>query len=387
MSVWDDFNRLTHLRIDYPNSMNKTAEIYGNGRNQVEVMITLRVVDKNQLPLPLKETDLEKYVYLCDYYTGKEVSIPWSVANQDNGYNKVISYHSFSDNESKQNIADEGGFIRIHKFISCDRQDNGIVIAAGINIPEVGKFNTSMFGTATRNGAKGKEGKIFKNPQYVNVIAREPIVYSNESEFEFVLNDFRDVGNFGYQYVNGLTSFSDGKISIRTIKIKPSSINFKNNFFKEYILDKEPVDQSKMDNSGNYFKLFPEGSVSPYVVFQKQNEVVLMYFNHNHINIEGHFSLFIFPNSEPDIFKCFPKVSINNEIVEKGNEIVLYLCKLTAPSIPYNSDYPCYKYSWNDGSHDLTMKLMDSYGNSGALTLMFENDHFNEPRIILPAIE
>lgn len=401
MSVWDNFYRLTHLRIDFPNVTKKTAEIYGNRRNQVEVMITLRVVDKNQLPLPLKEIDLEEHVYLCDYYTGKDVSIPWSVANQDNGYNKVISYHSFSDNENKHDIADEDGFIRIHKFISCDRQDNGIVIAAGINIPEVGKFNTSMFGTTTRNGTKGKEGKVFKNPQYVNVISKEPIVYSSKSNFEVELSDFRYVKNFNYSAVgrdapnySSDGDYSDGKISIRTIKIKPKETVFGNNFFKEYLFDKDPIDQNKIDNTGKYFKLFPEGYVTPYSVLQKDNGVVFMYLGHNHVKIEGHFSLYesllnnIYRIPGYD-YDCKPDIEINHMSSHNGKEIILYLYKFNVTSMNCENKGCSISWGtsgWTDGPREITMKVTDSYGNTGALTLIFDKEHFGEPGFF-PAIE
>lgn len=368
MSIWDKFFRLTHLRIDFPNSVNKTAEIYGNGRNQVEVLITLRIVDENQVPLRLKETDLEEHVYLCDYYTGKRISIPWIIANEDNGYNKVISYHSFSDNENEQAIVDEDGFIRIHKFISCDRQDNGIVISAGIDVPDVGKFNTSMYGTTTRNGPQGKEGKIFKNPQYVNVNAREEIVYSSESEFEFVYSDILD-RNVG----------SDITCYISTIKIRPRSSIGKNNFFKEYFFDQAPVDQNKMDNTGRYFKLFPEGYVTPYSVIGNKSTVVLMYLDHNHIKVDGYFSLYC---QNIGTLKYSVSIEIDHTKGIKGKEIILYLYKLTA-----STNGMCQRSAWSDGPNQLTMKVMDSYGNSGAMTLIFDDKNIAKPKIVLPSIE
>ncbi|MGU3428895.1 hypothetical protein [Enterobacter hormaechei] len=47
MSIWDDFNKLTTLSIVFPdNSAAKAATIYGNGKNQVPVLIKVKATDK-----------------------------------------------------------------------------------------------------------------------------------------------------------------------------------------------------------------------------------------------------------------------------------------------------------------------------------------------------
>lgn len=198
-NIWDDFYRLTHLSIDFPNSVNNKAAIYGNGRNQVEVMVTLRIIDKNLSPILLKENDVKEHIFLCDFFSGNDLKSGWKISDKDNGYNKVIEYIQRADSQNEKIEVMDDGFISIHKFVSCDRQDNGIVIAGGVDIPGVGKFNTSQFGTSTKNGPSGKEGNEFKNPKNITITAREPIRYSDKDNITIQSGLLSEIADLNYE--------------------------------------------------------------------------------------------------------------------------------------------------------------------------------------------
>lgn len=132
----------------------------------------------------------------------------------------------------------DDGFISIHKFVSCDRQDNGAVIAGGVDIPGVGKFNTSQFGTSTKNGPSGKDGSEFKNPKNITIIAKEPIRYSDKNNIMIeagLLSEIADLDCQTYNTSSGSSSIK-GKIMNSIIKIFPSKETGMNNFLKNILL-------------------------------------------------------------------------------------------------------------------------------------------------------
>ncbi|WP_392435875.1 hypothetical protein ACF3VQ_21600 (plasmid) [Yersinia sp. HM-2024] len=75
MAYNDNFDKLSSLKIFYPASTLNSATIYGNGRNQVEVMVGVKILDSDQKPLVMTEQELRSSIFLCDYYTGEKVSL------------------------------------------------------------------------------------------------------------------------------------------------------------------------------------------------------------------------------------------------------------------------------------------------------------------------
>ncbi|MCW2482560.1 hypothetical protein, partial [Candidatus Symbiopectobacterium sp. NZEC135] len=66
-------------------------------------------------------------------------------------------------------------------YLSCGKAIPSTLISLGIDIPGVGKFDTSEHGTTTLNGPGGGSGSVFKNPQNITISSLEPIDYGVSS--------------------------------------------------------------------------------------------------------------------------------------------------------------------------------------------------------------
>ena len=390
-NIWDDFYRLTHLSIDFPNSVNNKAAIYGNGRNQVEVMVTLRIVDKNLSPISLREEDIREHIFLCDFFSGNDLKSGWKISDKDNGYNKVIEYIQSADALHEKIEVMDDCFISIHKFVSCDRQDNGAVIAGGVDIPGVGKFNTSQFGTSTKNGPSGKDGSEFKNPKNITIIAKEPIRYSDKNNIMIeagLLSEIADLDCQTYNTNSGSSSIK-GKIMNSIIKIFPSKETGMNNFFKEHTITYRPIKNLDISQEMSVWKtprvfkcfsIFREPHY-PCAVIGKYKEnsyqVNLWYSMNDIIDIDGFYILNNNASSYPTQYLCNPKVR-KEYIDDKSGAVNLILFKNT---IPVSSNI--YQQGWKDVINNTVIKVVDSYGNEGNIELTFDNkEHFDVPAIV-----
>lgn len=195
-SIFDQFYRLSSLSISFSQSTNRIAHIYGNGLNQVEVFVTVRIVNAQGDAIEIPQEDEEFKIFLCDYHTGKEVSSPWSVSDEEGKYVNAIRYMAARENDDP--VLRDNGFVTVSKFISASKFSAGAVFAAGITIPGVGSFNTSINGTATLNGPGGTSGSVFKNPDHVSVIAQEPVSYNNGRNIRVMHTDRTFIKNLRY---------------------------------------------------------------------------------------------------------------------------------------------------------------------------------------------
>lgn len=190
---WSNFGRITTLSLSFTRSHSRIARIFGNGSNQVAVTVSLRIQDRHGNKINLTRQDMEAgLVYLCDENTGEMLYTPWSYSFWEGPYHKAISFHNSmvanveAVSEDISDAAAETGarsseVDTLTFYVTCsDRRDGGL-IAAGINIPGVGRFNTTRNGTSTLNGPGGTSGSIFRNPSNVTVIAERAINYSDKN--------------------------------------------------------------------------------------------------------------------------------------------------------------------------------------------------------------
>lgn len=390
-NIWQDFYQLTHLSIDFPNSVNNKAAIYGNGKNQVEVMVTLRIINKSLSPISLKEEDVREHIFLCDFFSGNDLKSGWKISDKDNGYNKVIEYIQSADARHEKIDVMDDGFISIHKFVCCDRQDNGVVIAGGIDIPGVGKFNTSQFGTSTKNGPNGKEGNEFKNPKNITIIAREPIRYSDKDNITIQAGVLSDIAELNYQtfYSSNAPSSYKGKIESSIIKILPSKETGVNNFFKEHVISYHPIKNQDMSQEMHVvrspqvfkcFSIFKEPHYPCAVIGKSQQnsyQVNLWYSMNDVIDIDGFYILNDNNSNYPTKYLCNPKIR-KEYIDDKSGAVNLILYKNT---IPVSS--ALYQQGWKDVINNPVIEVVDSYGNEGNIELTFDSqEHFDIPAIV-----
>lgn len=188
-SAWDKFYRLSTLSITFAHSTAGTAYIYGNGRNQVAVSVSLKIVDRAGNKIGLTEDDIYNAIYLCDYNTGEETErpepspdspiipraySPWSYSRYANEFHNAISYQSasvFGASEAAIPAVQDNLVDTFALYKSCPEEADGKLISVGVSVPGVGNFDTSRNGTATINAPAGNSGSVFKSPSAAPVIS------------------------------------------------------------------------------------------------------------------------------------------------------------------------------------------------------------------------
>ncbi|OTA15179.1 hypothetical protein Xvie_01090 [Xenorhabdus vietnamensis] len=191
MSYYDNFKRLDDLTIAFTGSTSNNAKIYGNGLNQVEIIVGVKIIDENDKPVTMTQDDLKNSIFLCDYTTGDGISnngssSTWNYSYNENDYTTAVNYSNAS---SFFTPSDDGsvGYNYLKLYIYSKSPSDGKVFAAGINIPTIGTFNTTKTGTNTPNGPNGTGSKFVK-PANVTVSALTPYSYQT-GDFSFNLDD------------------------------------------------------------------------------------------------------------------------------------------------------------------------------------------------------
>ncbi|AIV73702.1 hypothetical protein X994_6339 (plasmid) [Burkholderia pseudomallei] len=248
MSVWDDFHKLSVLKIGFlTNSAAKSAAIYGNGKNQVAVVLHATVLGKDGKPLAISYDELLAATHLIDYSTGEKINwtenkpynkSPWSYTNIDWGYSNPGGFDlavQDSPLSATEGGVTEGVFV-VTYYLYSSQLSSGLDVGVGINIPGVGEFNTTADGTGTHNSPGGKGGSVFKSPSFVHVKALDKIDYSlssnlrvnnnpaSFSSFDTVVSDMLVVHN-NFAHINYHNN--EGTSSKTTVIIAPAQNGLK----------------------------------------------------------------------------------------------------------------------------------------------------------------
>lgn len=194
MSTWDNFNRLTALSIVFPdNSAAKSATVFGNGKNQVPVLVKVKITDKSGTALDISADELSSAVDLINYSSGEYLTAPWYVSSTPNEYSTPYSY----GNSLEAQPLDAAGVQTLTLYVYAEDigAARNIDVAVRLTIPGVGEFNTTAEGTDTKNGPGGKTGSVFKSPSFIHIKALSEIDYSL-SENVKVNNNPTGIGSF-----------------------------------------------------------------------------------------------------------------------------------------------------------------------------------------------
>lgn len=175
-SNWDSFGRLIELDLFFKDVSNRSAGIYANGRNRIELKIAVQILDRNNNPLILTENDLKDQIYFCDYEDGRPLESKWTVSNTSNEYTQPIRLRNARSIESVNDIS--RNTVYISKFLSCTVRDSEKTFAVAIDVPGIGKFDTTKNGTNTRNGADDRSDNTFKSPSKLTISALPEILYT-----------------------------------------------------------------------------------------------------------------------------------------------------------------------------------------------------------------
>ncbi|WGM09039.1 hypothetical protein [Arsenophonus nasoniae] len=230
---FDDFFKLTNLDI-YINSNENLekkcigAKIYANGLNQLHICIVFSAVNKKNEPLKVSINDVIDSIYLCDE---SGVDVPLFIIYNDKEDDFAIAAEYEYSEKDKLNDQDE---LLIHLYI---RSFNSIALklCAGINIPGIGKYNTTKNGTSTKNG---NNGDVFKNYKFINFKAVPPIKYDKRNDFNIEIKSTVLTSKLGwterFSVAGPYYEHFDGKLTKKQINITPKTEYRTKNVFKRH---------------------------------------------------------------------------------------------------------------------------------------------------------
>lgn len=237
---WDGegFDSLSILNFSFKESTKSQAHIYANGSNQVEVVVKIRILDKENTPLKIKPEEINDLIYFVNYSDGTEIK-ELEFTNEPSEYVKPLLYRSHASKREAEGenllIADElnSSIIFVSKYISSQVSSIEKQIAVGIDIPGVGKFETSLDGTDTKNGPKDdtEPRNFFKSPRSLILKTESPVDYSEKEAWNIEynpvsMNEFekRAENIKVYSSKEGEVNYREiGVSSFKEIKIKPKN--------------------------------------------------------------------------------------------------------------------------------------------------------------------
>lgn len=217
--IWTEFGKLIHFKISF-HDISSSETIYANSRNQIKLVISIKIEDTHGNPLKVGPDDFKDLLYLCDRETQDKLDSPWHLSDEnDTAIGDVPIY--------------------VYKYLSCSTITSASVsrnFSVGVIIPNIGDFNTSDNGTNTKNGNSG--GK-FHSPSYVAVTALPEIDYSQTQNIKLDIRDFEQVhSNLGwtsrFSREGPYDEHNDGKCERRLVHILPERSVTRQQKFKKY---------------------------------------------------------------------------------------------------------------------------------------------------------
>lgn len=368
MSVWDDFYRISVLKVEFiQNSSAKNATIYGNGNNQVAVVLHATVLGKDNQPLNIPQDELLEATHLINYTTGAKLNYkgnvydnsPWEYSDVDKGYANPVNYGS-EVQESQENKT-EGAFTIIY-YVSASQLSSGLDVAAGINIPGVGEFNTTADGTSTKNSPGGATGSVFKSPSFVHVQALGKIDYSL-SENVLLDNNTNSFSSF-HSVVDGMLVVHnnwanvdyynyEGTSSKATATITPALNNLK---FKNMNVSSDSV------TSG--FNLADEGCDTVWGVGGEHYDATFIFVNRKHYGLLPGNTIHAKCGGEDYYYTIGPNDERHHwteDLIDGA--ITIRICN---HRIPRNDSH---QQGWSDSGKDIRVHVTDEFGNSGTVSI------------------
>lgn len=388
MADWDQFStlgRLSFVITGVPED--QTAKVYANSLNMVEAVVTVELFAKDDQPLNVSDDELKAQLYFCHFETGEELKSPWMISDDPNDY--VIG-----PTEKLANT-DSSGYVK--KYISCTKYDGPertSKIAVGIEIPGVGKFDTSSNGTST----KQPDGDVFKAPQSVELTALYPIDYSNHDNISIECGDFETIKS-DYKWAAIPKTDDDfkhkehwnGKYKRRIVYIRPNMNVTGQDKFKKYKVVYDPlfnpdVFTGTVDLNPKYTDYrSPNGFSLIYGEYDKPGSVVTRGWDRDDYQVNMWYprrSLIVsegmFITHDDDCYYLFNE---NGNIInedhrgdDEAGAATLLLVKFIMPVAK------TYQAAWHDVPNSITVNVTDLYGNDGSFKLVFnDSDNFDQP--------
>lgn len=400
MSGWDEFNKLTILSLVFPdNSMAKSATIFGNGKNQVPVLIKIKATDKSGASLNVSQLELAEAISLINYSSGEKLSlngesstIPyWNVADESGDYDSPYSYsNSLKIPAQDDNVAQT---LKLYVSASDIPANTQTDIAVQIDIPGVGVFNTTADGTGTKNGPGGASGSVFKSPSYLHVSALMPLDYSDTSLLNLIQTSWDPVGGqtyvvHDYVWSSGYwTKENEASLYRSTVKVTPKNSEFKfthvSSSYKTFYASNAKTGNTtwrKVGDDGFWHEVEDPGITAVNGGGSQESFVAIGGFgkslnNPNYdayfwyrpisgsVNTTGHFHLI---DSEWQ-YRTEIDISANTGIGD--NEAALCGYKINVPTgANVGAHY------WTDAYGPVSFSVTDNFGNTGTFRIVFFHD-------------
>lgn len=386
---WGQFWTLAKLDfVIHGTPDNQTTKIYANARNMVEAIVTVELLDSNGKKLNVTDAELKKELYFCHFETGEKLDSSWLILDDPNEYLIGTSKHT-------EERSDTGTIRYVSKYIACSKHELAEItekISVGINIPGVGKFDTSRNGTST----KGKSGGVFKSPKSFEITASRPIDYGIHANIQIECGEFETIES-GLKWVSRLTTEGplkehwDGQCKRRIVYIRPNKNVTGQDKFKTHEIVYDPIKNADATNGTIWwwwgtdktepgFSLIKNGYASPGAVIGRgvnrdDYQLNLWFSRKNHVGIDGKF--YVVDSN------YYYRFNDNGHVIEKNHfgedengAATLVLYKLVLPV------YNTYQWKWHDVIKNITVKVTDFYGNEGSFQLLFnDTDKFDEPSL------
>lgn len=394
MNVWDKFGKLEKLDIGfYDNAFAKSATIYGNSQNQVEIYVKVKIVDNTNKPFDIPDEELIKNLYFIRYIDGSKNLNSFNVTNKKSDYVKVVKWDGQVSDTNVETHAGE----KIIKYYVSASEDKSIDLSIAIHIPGVGDFNTSDSGTITRNGPRGEIGSIFVYPKLVHVNSMPAIDYGLSKNIRVELGKAEYINSFNWETridkTNDFTYQDNGGVWRSIIEFYPSKeagdSTFKYwDFHSESELSDSDVSLGSVKWKGMNYESYKSGLEWPFDRFP--NAIVLGMQKGENKN-QTHVNFWFKPTFSGDNYKLNGQCILRDEehtylvflktrlapALKDNKTATMCSCKFIIPGLAKSKEY-----NWVSATKSPEFTVTDHFGNTGKFKLLFDGEeYFDKPGI------
>lgn len=389
---WKNFKKLNTLSLGFAESLAKQAAIFGNDKNQVEILVTLSMEGTDNQPLEISQEELLNAIYLCDYRTGEILSSPWTYNSKPNEFNRAVSYQNIATiDQNLSSVEEQAGKLNVRLYVSADSSAPNGIIAVGIRVPGVGDFDTTEDGTDVLNGPGGKSGSPFKNPKYLNITALPAIDYSEINNLEVTADEFWEISSNLWWEARSKSDDSyrgekTASAQKRIIEISPKSDIRGNKFLRHSVIGRalknSDVNLEEIEWHGKNYPCFDP--IQSDANFDKPCTVIGKGHEDNQYEVNFYFSgekdafvngAFYIENGEAE-YNCTATALAGPTYDPESGKARLVILKSVVPH------QNCGKKGWRNVIRTFDIYLTDIYGNDGTTILNFDDkNYFDAPHI------
>lgn len=381
---WDQFGSLNKLDFVFHGMDERDLlTLYANSRHMLQIIVSVEIFDKTEeKKLNVTDDEIRNAIYFCYADTGNTLGSPWTISDYPGEY-----LTNGDDHGTNESFDTDSSIRYIYKYISCDPHNfNELqeIISIGIDVPGIGKFNT------THNGTKTK-GHTFKQPKVYKIIAEPPIDFEDHNNLTIQCGAFETLSNNlkceYWETRNEIKTRMDGECKRRIVSIKP---NYKNKTtigkFKKHeivytpILNDALASETQWCGNDYYDKCFSVLEVSdglPGSVigrdYKDDYQLNLWFSRQNNLNLLGSF----YVADKKYFYKFHTEASHKHAGEDEKGAATLLLYKF---KLPIGSTY---KWKWQNVFRGIEVNVTDFYGNEGTFKIAFDDDkQFDEPGLV-----